>query len=55
MNFVNDWRSGFQPDSAGEHLVRRATDRQAGSLTAESAKMADFRRGNGVDLEQDQA
>lgn len=42
MNFVNDWKLGFQPDSAGEHLVRRATDRQAGSLAAESAKMADF-------------
>jgi hypothetical protein len=34
MNFVNDSKSGFQPDSAGEHLVRRGTDRQAGSLTS---------------------
>jgi hypothetical protein len=42
MNFVNNWKSGFQPDSAGDHLVRRGTDRQAGSLAAESAKMADF-------------
>jgi hypothetical protein len=42
MNFVNDWKLGFQPDSAGKHLVRRATDRQAGSLAAKSAKMADF-------------
>jgi carbamoylphosphate synthase large subunit/REP element-mobilizing transposase RayT len=40
---VADWKSGFQPDSAGGHLARRSENRRAGSPAAESGKMPDFR------------
>ena len=39
----DDWKTGCQPVSADEHPARRATNDHAGSETAESVKLPDFR------------
>ena len=40
---TSEWKTGSQPVSSGEHLARRKTPRQAGSLAAESGKVPNLR------------